>query len=707
MKNIELLAPAGNMDAFISAIDAGADAVYIGGEHFSARAFSNNFSLREIEKAVEYAHLRNVRVFVAVNTLILTSEWEACIQFIDDLYYRNVDAVIIQDFGLLNYAIKRYPDMEIHASTQMTIDSVEGVLQLQDLGVDRVVLAREMSIEEIREVRKETDIPLEVFVSGALCTSYSGQCLMSSFIGGRSGNRGTCSQNCRKNYKFKKDGEFVETEGDYLLSSKDLFVLDDLFELVQLGNISLKVEGRMKRSEYVKKVISIFRSKLDAKDISEIDIKELKSLFNREFTKGHLFGDYEINPFRPNHLGIPLGTILKDFYIKLIDDLHQGDGIRVIGHNEFGLTVNKMEIDGLLVNHASKGDIVRIHSKYHPTKGDHVVKTTDVLLLDKINKQTLFQKYPIYFEVSYCENDLEINCFDDDGVYVYYSESILEKSEKNHSKRLQHQLSKSGDYPFEIEVLGDLVEVYAKSGDINRVRRTVIDLYTKKKLKRERVINDVGLEPIKIEMTEEVVVSVLNVEQLTGKYPEYSRVIDVLPIQARARKIKYSAADGIISNISGLKTYKAFSTNFSFNVTNPYTVYYLHKLGAKKVCLSLELNKHQIIELEKTFIEVFKQKPNIEIICYGRPESMIIKHELEEGLLVDTHKEEYKVVRDELSTIYHSKTIDLIGRLDEIPKMNYRLDFTFESEDEVEDVLNRFEKEQKFNNYYGHFDLGI
>lgn len=707
MKNIELLAPAGNMDSFTFAIDAGADAVYIGGEHFSARAFSNNFTIEEIIEAVEYAHLRNVQVYVAVNTLILTNEFDACLAYIDQLYTAGVDAIIVQDYGLLNVAIQRYPDMEIHASTQMSIDSLEGVLHLEKLGVDRVVLAREMSIDEIREIRKHTSIPLEVFVSGALCISYSGQCLMSSLIGGRSGNRGTCSQNCRKQYTLlDENGNKVDKDGDYLLSSKDLLVLDELEELTSLGNVSLKIEGRMKRKEYIKKIVSIFRNKLSGFEVNNQDIDELKLMFNRTFTKGHLFNDFGLNEFRPNHMGVEIGEIVGDFKIKLHKELKQGDGIRVVGKHEFGLNVNMMEVGGLLTNTANSGDVVSIKSKYHPKTGDIVVKTTDVTLIDKLNKESYYQKYPVYFEVSYCGDSLQANLFDDFGTYAFYEENILEKSDKDHNDRMISQLAKSGDYPFDLEVMGYLNEVYAKTSDLNRFRRNAVEAFISEKLKIDRRFRQPVFEKIKVEITEETVITAFT--EFESKYKVYSKSSLTNPIQGRVGRVNYNAKSGIVSNYSGLETYDEYTTNFSLNVVNPYSVYYLHKQGAKKVCLSVELNKQQIIELERMYIELFNHQPNLEIICYGRLESMVIKHEYPNNTsLLDSYNEEYKIVRDELSTIYHSKVLSLIDRLDEIPKMNYRLDFTFESPEEVKDILEHYENESKMHNYYGHFDLGI
>ena len=258
MKKIELLAPAGNMTGLVAAIEAGADAVYIGGYAYSARSYAGNFSNEEIVEAINYAHLYGVKIYVAVNTIIYEDEIETFINYIDFLHTNNVDAIIIQDLGMLDLIRKTYPNLEIHASTQMHIHNLEGVKFAKKYGLKRVVLARETSIELIKEIKKEVDIDIEVFGHGALCVSYSGQCLMSSLIGGRSGNRGSCAGTCRLPYdlvSIDENKQKILNQNKYLLSMKDLNTLENIGSLIEAGVDSFKIEGRMKREEYIYLVI--------------------------------------------------------------------------------------------------------------------------------------------------------------------------------------------------------------------------------------------------------------------------------------------------------------------------------------------------------------------------------------------------------------------------------------------------------------------
>ena len=255
MKKIELLAPAGNMDNLIAAVEAGADAVYLGGKSFGARAFSKNFTDEEIIKAINYCHLYGVKVYVTVNTLVYENEVSDFMNYIDFLHKNNVDAVLIQDLGMLDLVRKTYPNLEVHSSTQMHIHNLDGTLLMQKLGVKRVVLARETSIDEIKHIKNNSDIELEVFVHGALCISYSGECLMSSMIGGRSGNRGECAGSCRLKYDVISDNKRIN-KGDYPLSTKDLNSLEYVGYLIESGVSSLKIEGRMKSKAYVYMVVS-------------------------------------------------------------------------------------------------------------------------------------------------------------------------------------------------------------------------------------------------------------------------------------------------------------------------------------------------------------------------------------------------------------------------------------------------------------------
>lgn len=259
MNKFELLAPAGSYEAFLAAVENGADAVYLGGKLFNARANANNFSLVELKKIVDYAHLRDVKIHVTLNTLINNNEISDALDFAYDLYHIGVDAVIVQDLGLAKILHENIPALPLHASTQMSVYNLAGVEELKKLGFSRVVLARELSLNEIKYICDNTDMEIEIFIHGALCVCYSGQCLMSSMIGDRSGNRGKCAQPCRMIYELIKNEDSCGK--GYFLSPKDLCTIDYISNLPNVT--SLKIEGRMKSPEYVATVVSSYRKVLD------------------------------------------------------------------------------------------------------------------------------------------------------------------------------------------------------------------------------------------------------------------------------------------------------------------------------------------------------------------------------------------------------------------------------------------------------------
>src|SRR5690554_1468482 len=287
-KKIELLAPAGDKDTFLLALSNGADAIYLAGKSFGARASAQNFSNDEIKECIDLAHILNKKVYVTINTLLFDSEFSELECFVEFLVSVNVDAAIIQDIGALEFLRTSFPDLELHASTQMNVHTVAHAELLKSLGIKRIVLARETPIEVIKEIISKVKIEIEVFAHGALCISYSGNCLMSSFIGKRSGNRGKCAQPCRLAYQLDDD-----IEKKHVLSTKDLMTLEELNTLVDANITSLKIEGRLKRKEYVAQVVRSYRKMLEAIsnnktiDVAQ-EIIELEKVFNREFTKGFL-----------------------------------------------------------------------------------------------------------------------------------------------------------------------------------------------------------------------------------------------------------------------------------------------------------------------------------------------------------------------------------------------------------------------------------
>ena len=298
---VEVLAPAGSYESMQAAISAGADAVYIGGSRFGARAYADNLTEERMLEAIDYAHLRGVSLYMTVNTLVKEREMDALIPYLEPYYRQGLDAVIVQDPGVARQVRRYFPDLAVHASTQMTITGVRGARIAKEWGATRVVPARELSLEEIQRIREELDIEIECFVHGALCYCYSGQCLLSSFIGGRSGNRGRCAQPCRLPYEIRgaaevPGGRKLDRDDRCVMSLKDLCTLDLLPQLLEAGVNSLKIEGRMKSPRYTAGVVSIYRKYVDRylRDGSEgyrvdpEDKKMLLDLFDRGgFTEGY------------------------------------------------------------------------------------------------------------------------------------------------------------------------------------------------------------------------------------------------------------------------------------------------------------------------------------------------------------------------------------------------------------------------------------
>ena len=263
-KRAELLAPAGSMESLKAAVHAGADAVYMGGQRFGARAYADNPDQDHLKEAIDYCHLHGRSLYLTVNTLLKEQEMCELYDYLAPLYEHGLDAAIVQDMGVLSFVREQFPDLPIHASTQMTVTGADGAEFLKEFGVTRVVTARELSLKEIREIYEKTGMEIESFVHGALCYCYSGQCLFSSLIGGRSGNRGRCAQPCRLPYElYQKEQAVRNAEGMYLLSPKDMCALELLPEILKSGVYSLKIEGRMKKPEYTAGVVRIYRKYLD------------------------------------------------------------------------------------------------------------------------------------------------------------------------------------------------------------------------------------------------------------------------------------------------------------------------------------------------------------------------------------------------------------------------------------------------------------
>lgn len=397
---IELLAPAGSMEALKAAVESGADAVYLSGKMFGARAYANNFDENGLKEAIEFAHLRNVKIHVTVNTLVDNAEVAELAEYLRYLYEAGADAVLVQDLGVARIAQAVVPDLPLHASTQMTVNNLAGVLALQELGFTRVVLAREVTLKDIRHICRNCNVEIEVFAHGALCVCYSGQCLMSSMIGGRSGNRGRCAQPCRLPYTLvDKNGQNILTDaGQYLLSPRDMNTIELIPDLIEAGVVSLKLEGRMKKPEYVAVVVNSYRQKIDAyyqrTDLTENVQKNLSQIFNRDFTTAYLEkkqGKFMMSDKRPNNRGRLIGRVMRYddkarlAVIKLTENVAVGDTIDfwVKVGGRVSTNISKIFVKNKDVTEAAGGMEVAIpvQGRVHPH--DRVFKVFDVRLMQK------------------------------------------------------------------------------------------------------------------------------------------------------------------------------------------------------------------------------------------------------------------------------------------------------------------------------------
>lgn len=718
-KMTELLAPAGNMEALKAAIASGCDAVYLGMQKFGARAYSTNFDMDSLREAVRYAHLRDVKVYVTMNTIVFEEEIEdmqAQLRFLNEI---GVDGVIVQDMAVFDEIVSKYPDMEAHCSTQMGIDDLEGTLLWKELGAKRVVLAREVEIEKAKEIRRIAKIPLEIFVHGALCVSYSGNCLMSGLIGYRSGNRGRCVGSCRKPYELidKTTGTSLGTS--YLLSTKDLNTIDHIEDLKALD--SLKIEGRMKEPAYVANVTAKYRAALDGK-ATDADCDDLKKTFNRTFTKGYLFHEDPkdlTNIQKPNNFGYEIGTVTgayKGMYeIRLHDVLKQNDIIRIDHNNEdVNLSVVRLyDQDGNLINQADKVCCIRIKEKL--SKGDRVYKTKDWQFYKELEKTMdgEFRRFPLQLKVyAYPDAHLVIDAEGLGCSYLYESEEILEAAENRPTTReqVEKQLSKLNDTVFTLQNLHfEEYQAFIPVKLLNQARRAVVDgLYAARLHSKPcRTVTPAPKEKISFGPEKEPYLTATVTTQ--AQYDACRRAgIQEIYFEniIRRNQVEYKEKEGqlLIGGYGGLYYYRnrnPFITDYSFNVVNAETCRQLYALGAKRVTLSYELNRKQIADLIAAYEEENGGRPALEMIVYGRAPLLFTKYcPLKKMEQCGFCKERSYELRDEYGTfpiLSHSDctTTILNGKilnlLDEMPAMDgieaFRLNFSIESPEEVTKVV--------------------
>ena len=523
MKSPELLSPVGDFECLKAAVQNGANAVYLGAASFSARAKATNFAGEELFEAIKYAKLRNVAVHLALNTLIKNEEFSDAVNLAVSAYNNGVDAIIIQDLGLAAYLRKYYPEIPLHGSTQMTVHNLEGAIQLEKLGFSRVVLSRELSIDEIKYIRENTKLELEVFIHGALCISYSGQCLLSSMIGGRSGNRGLCAQPCRLPYELieeNNDNTYSLDKG-YLMSPRDNFGMEYLPELIKMGINSFKIEGRMKTPTYVGVVTKHYRKyidlvlnniSLDNDNLKQLikenldnknqgtlltDKEEITQVFNRGgFSTGHfkptpnkelIFKD------KPNNMGIYVGTISHinenkgHLKLKLENTLSVSDRISI---NNESYTISELMIDNKNFETLEKGNLVKIGRMKGKISVGNKVYRIETAKLNKAISPTFkedknFRKVKLNGEIILKENTpISFKVWSDDGFYKNIVSEITSEvipqialNKPITEEKVVEQLSKTGNTEFEFDYINVIMDdnLFVQMSILNDLRRNVLE----------------------------------------------------------------------------------------------------------------------------------------------------------------------------------------------------------------------------------------
>lgn len=702
MRDVELLAPVGSFEALKAAVQNGANAVYLGGKDFSARASANNFDRSELKEAVRYAHIRGVQVFVTANTLIKQNEIYDFVEYAKFLYDIDVDAIILQDIGMARIIKNMLPDFELHASTQMVAHSLEDVKYLESVGFDRVVLAREVSVDEIKYICDNCKADIEVFVHGALCVCYSGQCLMSSMIGNRSGNRGRCAQPCRQKYELidVHTGEVINSNGDYLLSQRDLSTIEEIDKIMDAGVHSLKIEGRMKKPEYVATVIGSYNDAINQYqntkklEVSNETINDLHVIFNRKFTKGLILGEVGedvMNSEIPNNQGLYIGKVLdcnkKTKRLKMIleNTLKKGDGI-----NLGGGTIGRIIKNGEITTIGYKGDLIELDFVGEAKRGQVVFKTSDSELIDRVqatfkqDKELIKNDVDAKISIKLGENPvLTISDTKGNSAKVV-GDKIVEKAMKValSKEKVETQLQKMGNTPYLLRNLEmDLDDnISLPISILNQMRRDCIEALDEERVKiknRSYKNKVVKYNPTKVKRDnkESLSVKVKNLEQLKETlecgietiYYEDVKTLDEAIVMShkyntklvystpriirykeysQLNKVKESGITSVQVGSWGPLDYfkdKEVNIDYYLNAFNSETVNYFKEVGANTLCLSQELNIYEIKETLK-YTDM-----DIEGVVYGYTPLMITEY-CPMGVVVRDCKKDKRVAKCKEST---------------------------------------------------------
>ncbi|WP_294661759.1 U32 family peptidase [uncultured Fusobacterium sp.] len=704
---MKIVAPAGNMERFYAAVKAGAQEIYMGLKGFGARRNAENFTLEEYKEALDYAHKRGVRIFLTLNTIMMEKEMDFLYENLKVLYEHGLDAVIVQDLGYFRYMKENFPDMEYHGSTQMTVGNHIEAEYLRKIGFKRVVLPREMTFEEIKTIRENTSIELEIFVSGALCICYSGNCYMSSFIGSRSGNRGMCAQPCRKEYTDSKGNK------GYLLSPKDqLLGYDEIQKLKEIGIESVKIEGRMKDPNYVFETVGYYSQIINGEKAEE----RVSEIFNRGYSKGYFHGADSslINKNYSYNLGKEIGLIFGR-ELKLKDRVILGDGIIYLS-KDFeklgGGYLNKIEVKGSKEARKSAESGETILLKDVPRGSKYIFRSFAKEVNDDVENKLKKYDQKLDIKGEFFGNlgekpMLVLEAVSNQGKKIRV-EKLGEKEIEAAAKRsatadeIIEKLKESGDSTFNITSVDCHISegIFLPVSVIKSLRREAAaeleellkESYRRKAGKKyempyeEDEERDVILSAIVSNDAQEKAVKLCGIEKI------YRRGYDI----AREGMLKeQDLSSKLASNLYQLIENKNndITINWNLNISNRYTIEELSKLGkAETVILSPEISFEKIKEIGKTSLRKA-------ILGYSRLKGMYVEIPLfdrSRETIENSEGDKFTVVQNNIgnSEIFFERPLNILNDMSRMKKLHIDeivAEFTIETPEEVREILKNME----------------
>ena len=710
---MEIVAPAGDYNRFLACIKGGADSIYLGLKGVGARRKAPNFTLEELKEAIDFAHLKGVKVYLTLNTIFKDVEIEALYTNIKQIYEWGVDAFIVQDIGMLKFLKDNFPKVELHGSTQMTVSNHVEAQFYKDLGLTRIVLSRELSFEDIKSIKEKCDIDLEIFVSGALCVSYSGNCYLSSFIGSRSGNRGLCAQPCRKIYRTEEKDSYFLSPKDQLMGQKEIEMINSI------GVESIKVEGRMKSEEYVYETVNYYKDLLNGFYRNNESFK----LFNRGNSTGYFYGENKnlMNNNFSFDLGYLLG-ILKGRELELNDKIMLGDGIVYLDkdYNKIGGEYISKIITDKNENLRTAEKSQKIYLNKVPEGAYYVHKTYDKELYDKLNKELKEGKrrvpVDIKFDIKKAEKVKLSLTYKNIQVEVLGQELELAKNPLSVDK-VKEKVEELGETPFiarntQINYDGEAFLSFAYLKELKREAANFLEekiIESFRRIAKEEIILEKSYDSNK--KKPKIFVSVLNENQYNfvrslGITDVYYKNPDVAK-ESNLEKIDKN--NRLCGNLYQLLTSneKELWLDWNNNIINSYAMNVLKNIPKLQgVFISPEIKREDTQKIDS-----FELKKGI--VVYGKMRVMYIEKDLikEKEEIINEQTDKLVLVKNQFGNteVYLNEELNLIPKLDEIENLGLdyiKLEFTFEDNDKIKEILDSIEKRSGQYKAY-NFESGL